>query len=113
MWVEIEALAILSAQTCKEMGPLMRIHQLQKSQTREQQRIPECFETKDRNILNEYPDLFQGQGCIPGEHTIKVDPSIPAVVHPPRRVPVSQRQEQRRTRSYGADRDDSQTDRAN
>ena len=39
--------------------------------------------------MNEYSDLFQGLGCIPGEHTIKVDPSIPAVVHPPRKVPVS------------------------
>ena len=39
--------------------------------------------------MNEYSDLFQVLGCIPGEHTIKVDPSIPAVVHPPRKVPVS------------------------
>ena len=36
-----------------------------------------------------YSDLFQGLGCIPGEHTIEVDPSIPAVVHPPRKVSVS------------------------
>ena len=29
---EVEALAVLSAQTCKEMGLLVRIHQLQASQ---------------------------------------------------------------------------------
>ena len=44
---------------------------------------------KNQNILNEYSDLFQGLGYIPGEHATKVDSSIPAVVHPPRKVPVS------------------------
>ena len=44
---------------------------------------------KNQNILNEHSDLFQGLGCISGEHPIKVDPNIPAVVHPPRKVPVS------------------------
>ena len=87
--VEVEAPAVLSAQTCKEMGLLGRIHQLQDSEPKEQHCIPECPTVTNQNILNEYSDLFQGLGCIPGEHTIKVDPSIPAVVHPPRKVPVS------------------------
>lgn len=39
--------------------------------------------------MNDYSDLFQGLGCILGEHAIKLDSSIPAVVHPPRKVPVS------------------------
>ena len=87
--VEVEAPAVLSAQTCKEMGLLARIHQLRDSQPKEQYCIPECPTVTNQNILNEYSDLFQGLGCIPGEHTIKVDPSIPAVVHPPRKIPVS------------------------
>ena len=87
--VEVEAPAVLSAQTCKEMGLLVRIHQLQDSQPKEQHCIPECLTVTNQNILNEYSDLFQGLGCIPGEHTIKVDPSIPAVVYPPRKVPVA------------------------
>lgn len=49
----------------------------------------ECPTPKDKNILNNYSDLFQGLGCIPGEHTIKLDSSIPAVVNPPRKVLVS------------------------
>ena len=84
--VEVEAPAVLSAQTCKEMGSLARIHQLQDSQPKEQHCILECPTVTNQNILNEYSDLFQGLGCIPGEHTIKVDPSIPAVVHLPRKV---------------------------
>ena len=87
--VEVEAPAVLSALTCKEMGLPVRIHQLQDSQRKEQHCIPECPTTANQNILHEYSDLFQGLGCISGEHTIKVDPSIPAVVHPPRKVPVS------------------------
>ena len=85
--VEVEAPAVLSVQTCKEMALLVRIHQLEDSQPKEQHCIPECPTVTNQNILNEYSDLFQG--CIPGEHTIKVDPSIPAVAHPPRKVPVS------------------------
>ena len=87
--VEVEAPAVLSALTCKEMGLPVRIYQLQDSQRKEQHCIPECPTAANQNILHEYADLFQGLGCIPGEHTIKVDLSIPAVVHPPRKVPVS------------------------
>ena len=62
---------------------------MQDSEPRGQHCIPECPTVANQNILHEYSDLFQGLGGIPGEHTIKVDPSIPAVVHPPRKVPVS------------------------
>ena len=44
-----------------------------------------------QGIFDKYPDLFQGLGYLPGEHSIKIDPSVPPVVHPPRRVPVSLR----------------------
>ena len=81
--IEIEAPSVLSAQTCKEMGLLARIHSLQ------QHNIAERLTDLDQSILAEYPDLFQGLGCLPGEHTIKLDPSVPPVVHPPRKVPVS------------------------
>lgn len=87
--VDIEAPAVLSAQTCKELELLARIHQLQESQPKQQQQIPECLPVKDQNILDEYPDLFQGLGSLPGEYTFKLDPNIPAVIHPPRKVPVS------------------------
>ena len=40
-------------------------------------------------MYEQYLDLFQGLGCLPGKHIIKVDSSISPVVHPPRKVPVS------------------------
>ena len=41
------------------------------------------------DILLEYPDLFYGLGCLPGKHTIRIDPTVVPVVHPPRKVPVA------------------------
>jgi hypothetical protein len=41
------------------------------------------------DILDEFPDVFQGLGCLVGEHEISLDSSIKPVIHPPRRVPIS------------------------
>ena len=43
-------------------------------------------------LLQEYPDCFQGVGCFEGEYHITLDKSVPPVVHPPRRVPVALQQ---------------------
>ena len=40
-------------------------------------------------MYEQYLLLFQGLGCLSGEHTIKVDSSISPVVNPPRKEPVS------------------------
>lgn len=42
-----------------------------------------------RKIIEEFPDVFDSIGCLPGEHTIHLNPEVPPVVHPPRRVPIS------------------------
>ena len=39
-----------------------------------------------------YKQMFKGLGCLPNMHTIKLDPTVQPVVHPPRRVPVSLRE---------------------
>ena len=41
------------------------------------------------NILNEYPDLLQGIGVFPGEHSFTLDPTVKPVVHPQRRIPIA------------------------
>ena len=43
------------------------------------------------SILDEFPEVFQGLGCLPGKYHISVDPSVPPVVRTPRRVPHSER----------------------
>ncbi|KAK3107010.1 hypothetical protein FSP39_004902 [Pinctada imbricata] len=43
---------------------------------------------KDK-VLSEYSDIFEGIGKFPGECNIQIDPAIPPVVHPPRKVPLA------------------------
>lgn len=40
-------------------------------------------------LMREYNDLFQGLGCPPGEHTIRVGKRVPPVIHPYRIVPFA------------------------
>jgi hypothetical protein len=48
---------------------------------------PDTEEDPKASLLNEYPDCFNGIGCFDGEFHITLDPDVPPVVHPPRRVP--------------------------
>ncbi|XP_063381956.1 uncharacterized protein LOC134668401 [Cydia fagiglandana] len=44
------------------------------------------FKTK---FLEEYADVFEGIGCMPGEYRIALDDSVRPVVHAPRKLPVA------------------------
>lgn len=46
-------------------------------------------EMKTTDLLDKYSDVFEGIGCLSGEHDISVDPSVKPVIHAPRRVPIS------------------------
>ena len=39
------------------------------------------------DFMLEYDDVFGEIGLLSGEHHINLDPSVPAVVNPPRRIP--------------------------
>ena len=42
--------------------------------------------------LKQFKDCFEGVGCFQDEYRITVDPAIPSVVHPQRRVPEALRE---------------------
>ena len=42
--------------------------------------------------LDDYPELFKGLGCLPGMYHIQLADGATPVVHPPRKVPVPQRE---------------------
>ncbi|KAL9974005.1 hypothetical protein ACROYT_G020533 [Oculina patagonica] len=65
---------LLGRASCEQMGLIQRINTI-----------------SSRSILDEFPDVFQGLGCLPGKYHISIDPSVPPVIHPPRRVPHSKR----------------------
>ena len=50
-----------------------------------------CNYPESQAILAEYKDTFQGIGKIPGEVSLKIDPSVTPVAHPPRPVPEALR----------------------
>jgi hypothetical protein len=41
------------------------------------------------SVLDEFPEVFKGVGCMSDEHSIQVDESVVPVVHAARRVPIS------------------------
>ena len=43
----------------------------------------------NEDLVSEYSDLFEGIGCLPGEHRIITDKSANPVIHPPRKIPVA------------------------
>ena len=63
---------ILGVLTSQELGLVKRMH---------------TVNTEQQDILNNYPDLFEGLGCLPVEHHIELNERVQPVIHPPRRVP--------------------------
>ena len=45
------------------------------------------------DLLEEFKDVFEGLGDLPGEYHIAADHTVWPVVHPPRRVPVALREQ--------------------
>ena len=46
-----------------------------------------CIDNKS-HLIAQYPNCFNGIGKFQGEYYITLDPSVPPVIHPPRRVPI-------------------------
>jgi hypothetical protein len=42
-------------------------------------------------VIEQYANIFTGVGCVPGEHHISVDKSVPPVIHASRKIPLSLR----------------------
>ncbi|XP_046544509.1 uncharacterized protein K02A2.6-like [Haliotis rubra] len=50
-----------------------------------------CTVDKQREVMDEYADVFEGLGLFPGEHSIRTNPEILPAVNAPRNVPVALR----------------------
>lgn len=79
--VRSDAQPILGIKACEQMGLIKRVMTLNKSE--------------EINIFKEYADVFEGIGCLEGEHTIRIDESVTPKVHPPRKIPVTLREKLR------------------
>lgn len=71
-----EVSTILGAEACLKLGLVKRMYEV----------------NKEHNILKDYNDLFDGLGCLPGQHHIQIDHTVTPVVHAPRKIPVALRE---------------------
>lgn len=62
--VNVHQQPLLSGDICSQLGMIERI-----------------------NIIDKYPELAKTTGTLPGTYSLKIDPSVPPVVHGPRRQP--------------------------
>ena len=84
---------ILGLPTCTDMKLITLNHSI----TTQQKYSPEATTTPKAvgdpvakaKLLQQHKDRFNGVGCFQGEFHVVLDPTIPPVIHPPRRVPVA------------------------
>lgn len=94
---------LLSRHDCIQMNLVRRVHVNEKvkrvalpDNVPLPDNVQECKYESAKRIIEEYKDVFQGIGKLPGEVGLKVDPNITPVVHPPRPIPVALREPVRR-----------------
>lgn len=74
--VNSDVTPVLGLKSCQELNLVKRIYAVNNRKSSEE-------------ILNRFEDLFDGLGCLPGKHTIKIDKEVSPVVHAPRKVPFA------------------------
>lgn len=77
-----EVQAILGLVACEKLNLVKRVLVIESG-----------LENDYNSMMQEYRDLFKGLGCLPGEHTIRIDKTVPPVIHPCRKVPFALRHE--------------------
>ena len=82
--VDVKSPNILGEKSCTDMNLVQRVQSVTQHDAKS---------VNSDNILSqpEYDELFKGLGCLPGEHSIKLDKSVTPTVQPPRKIPVALR----------------------
>ena len=81
------AKSILGLRACENMNLIRRIASVSDSDVRG----TNSSSTSTSVMLDKYTHVFEGLGCLEKEHHIEIDPSVPPVIHPPRKVPIALR----------------------
>ena len=86
---------LLSTNTCEKLG-LITIHneQSEASGTHRKMNFSNTDASTDP-ILEEFKDVFEGLGCLPGKVYLEYDHRIKPVQHTPRKVPIATKEELR------------------
>ena len=73
----VESPPILGLSACQELNLVKRVES-----------VAQVPLTKEE-VVEEFPDVFTGLGCMAGSYHIELDDTVAPVIHPPRRVPYS------------------------
>ena len=73
--VDVPAPTIVGLPTCTALDVVRRIDAVKSTQS--------------PSLLEDYADVFEGLGELPGEYHIEVDPSVSPVIHAARKVPLA------------------------
>ena len=82
---------LLSEKTCLELGLVKYCFKLESSNNFDT--TLEAGRKKAQDILDKYPSVFEGYGCLPGEVSLEIDEKIKPVIQTPRRVPINLRKD--------------------
>ena len=90
--MEQNVTTVLGGPTCEEMGLVKRVYTLNEKPESTKPSQVQMDKHNSEDILEQYQEVFSnGLGKLEGKHTIKVDLSVPAVVHAPRKIPFALR----------------------
>ena len=91
--VNTEGPTTLGLPTCSDMKLVTLNYGIATTQTRAVPTPdPQGNTDAKSEILCQHQDCFQGIGCFQGEFHITLDPTVPPVIHPSRRVPEALRE---------------------
>ena len=71
-----------------ESPPILGLSACQKLNLVRVESVAQVPLTKEE-VVEEFPDVFTGLGCMAGSYHIELDDTVAPVIHPPRRVPCS------------------------
>ncbi|PIK56894.1 hypothetical protein BSL78_06220 [Apostichopus japonicus] len=75
---------LMGVETCVKLGLIKRVNRIQAVG------LSNTNETSDYDTIRlDDADVFEGLGCLPGEHKIVIDPQASPVAHPCRKVPFA------------------------
>ena len=100
--------SVLGASTCRDIGLIQRLYSIHSNETpkKKQKDLPQ-------DIEENYKDCFEGLGCMPDTYSIKSDPDVRPVIHPPRKIPISMKEKVKTELTYGIGRSNKETNEIN
>lgn len=78
---------LLSANACSKLGLVKYCNQIKNNSSNS------LVEEEAKKIIDEYQDVFEGYGSLPGEVKLEVDVTVKPVIQPARRIPVCLRKQ--------------------